>query len=315
MDLRLLRYFVTVASERNFNRAAARLNIAQPPLSRAIRQLEEEFGAALLERASRPLTLTPAGQLLFDQAVQLLRRAEDMKSMMRSAIATERRRFTIGFVASVIYARLPELIREFRMELPDVELALVESVSLDQIAALKEGRIDIGFGRIRFDDPAVRRTVLRQEPLVAAVPLRSELGSDGKPISLARLAREKLILYPSAPRPSYADQVLSLFYDNGLQPDVVHEVRELQIAIGLVAAEEGVAIIPESVRRARTDDVRHVQLTEAAFSPIIMSHRTGDFTPEIAAFTSIIARKYADWGYAVPEALVPGHADSAPPTT
>ncbi|MGI4730551.1 MAG: LysR family transcriptional regulator [Janthinobacterium lividum] len=304
MDLRQLRYFVAVAAERNFNKAAERLHMAQPPLSRSIQQLEAELGVELIDRSSRPLSLTPIGTFFHDQAVQVLRRMDDMRSMMQTAIAADVRRFTIGFVASVIYARLPALIREFRAEMPDVELTLVESTTLDQIAALKENRIDIGFGRIRFDDPAVRRTVLRQEPLIAAVPLASDLGRDGAAISLATLVREKMILYPSSPRPSYADQVLSLFRDNGLVPDVIHEARELQIAIGLVAAEEGVAVIPESVRRARTDDVRYLELVEPAHSPIIMSHRVGDHSPEVVALMRIIARKYRDWGYAVPEALL-----------
>lgn len=309
MDLRQLRYFVAVAAERNFNRAAERLHIAQPPLSRSIQQLEAEVGAELIDRTSRPLSLTPIGQFFHDQAVQVLRRMEDLRSMMDAAIATERRRFTIGFVASTIYARLPALIREFRVEMPAVELTLVESTTLDQIAALKENRIDIGFGRIRFDDPAVRRTVLRREPLMAAVPAGSALGRERTVVSLAELAREKLILYPSTPRPSYADQVLSLFHDNGLTPTDIHEARELQIAVGLVAAEEGVAIIPESVRKARGEDVRYLDLAEPAHSPIIMSHRVGDFSPEIVAFMRIIARKYADWGYAVPEALGAGGTD------
>lgn len=303
MDLRQLRYFVTVASERNFNKAAERLNMAQPPLSRSIQQLEAELGADLIDRTSRPLTLTPMGQLFHAQALQILRRMEDMRGMMRSAIASERRRFTIGFVASTIYARLPSLIREFRAEFPDVELNLVESVTLEQIAALKDGRIDVGFGRVRFEDPAVRRTILRNEQLVAAVPLASQLGRDSSTISLADLAREKLIIYPSQPRPSYADDVLSLFHDNGLEPRITYEARELQIAIGLVAAQEGIAIIPESVRRSRPDDVRYLDLTEPAHSPIIMSHRVGDFSPEIVGFMQIIARKYRDWGYAVPDAL------------
>lgn len=303
MDLRQLRYFVTVVAERNFNKAADRLHIAQPPLSRAIQQLEAELGAELLDRTSRPLKLTTVGHLFHDQALQVLGRVEDMRSMMSAAIGSERRRFTIGFVASTIYARLPEIIREFRSEAPDVELTLVESVTLEQIAALKDGRIDVGFGRIRFEDPAVRRTILRYEPLVAALPAASPLAAQAGPISLAELAREPLILYPRQPRPSYADQVLSLFHDHGIEPRVVHEARELQIAIGLVAAEEGVAVIPESVRRSRTEDVSYRELVEPATSPIIMSHRVGDTSPELRLIAQVIARLYRRWGYEVPEAL------------
>ena len=104
MDLRQLRYFVTLASERNFNRAAERLHMAQPPLSRAIKQLEEELGADLIDRSTRPLNLTSFGTLFHDQSLRILQRMEDMQAMMRTAIATERRRVTIGFVASVMRA-------------------------------------------------------------------------------------------------------------------------------------------------------------------------------------------------------------------
>jgi DNA-binding transcriptional LysR family regulator len=299
MDMRLLRYFVAVAEEGNFNRAAERLHIAQPPLSRAIQQLE----APLLDRSSRPLRLTAVGRLLHAQALQMLARMEDVETMVKAAATSRRRRLIIGFVASTIYARLPELIREFRKVAQNVELVMVEATTLDQIAALKDGRIDVGFGRIRFEDPAVRRIILRNEKLIAAFPMDHPLATSDEPISLRELAEEPQILYPRAPRPSYADQVISLFRDHSIEPRVVHEARELQIAIGLVAAEEGIAIVPESVRRARSHDVAFRELVEPATSPIIMSHRPGDHSPELALMTAVVARKYAEWGYDVPTAL------------
>ena len=305
MDLRQLRYFVALASERNFTRAADSLHISQPPLSRQIQLLEEELGARLVDRTERPLRLTAVGHMFHEQALQILARVDAMRSMIDRAVRSDRRRFTIGFVASTIYARLPAIIRQFRAEAKNVDLRLVEIVSLDQIAALKDGRIDIGFGRIRFEDPAVRRTVLREEPLVVAVAATHPLADKSDPVSLARLAQEQLILYPNAPRPSYADQVLSLFHDRGLQPSVAHEVRELTIAIGLVAAEEGVCVVPASVSRSRTDDVRYLKLSEPASSPIIMSQRAGDGSPELGLISAIIARTYRDWNYPVPEALQP----------
>jgi LysR family transcriptional regulator, benzoate and cis,cis-muconate-responsive activator of ben and cat genes len=303
MDLRQLRYFVTVVAERNFNRAAERLHIAQPPLSRTIRQLEEEIGAELIDRSSRPLKLTPIGHLVHEQALQMLTRMDDMHEMVRAAVGSEKRRFTMGYAASTMYARLPELIREFRIEAPEVDVVLVESVTLDQIAALKDGRIDVGFGRIRFEDPAIQRTVLRYEPMIVALPAASPLAREEGPIAIRDLAEQPLILYPRQPRPSYADQVLSLFRDHGIEPRVVQEVRELQIAIGLVAAEEGFAIVPESVRRARTHDVRYRELVEEATSPIIMSHRIGDSSPQLKTISRVIARQYSEWGYKVPDSL------------
>lgn len=303
MDFRLLRYFVAVAEEGNFNRAAERLHIAQPPLSRAIQQLEAQVGAPLLDRASRPLRLTDVGRLLHAQALQLLSRMEDVETMVKTAATSQRRQLVIGFVASTIYARLPELIREFRKAAENVELVLVESTTLEQIAALREGRIDVGFGRIRLEDPSVRRIILRDEKLVAAFPLGHPLADGEGPVSLRDLADEPQIIYPRAPRPSYADQVISLFRDHAIEPRIVHEARELQIAIGLVAAEEGMAIVPESVQRARSHDVAFRELAEPATSPIIMSHRLGDRSPELALMAAVVARKYSEWGYEVPPAL------------
>src|ERR1700712_4005633 len=126
MELRHLRYFVMLANERNFTRAAERLHIAQPPLSRQIQQLEAELGAELIDRAARPLRVTPVGRLFYEQATQVLNRVDEMRSMMHRAVASEKRRFVIGFVASTIYARLPALIREFRNAAPDVDLSPLE---------------------------------------------------------------------------------------------------------------------------------------------------------------------------------------------
>ncbi|KRB85313.1 LysR family transcriptional regulator [Sphingomonas sp. Root710] len=303
MDLRNLRYFVTLATERNFNRAAERLNIAQPPLSRAIQQLEAEVGAELIDRSTRPLRLTAVGRLFLDQAHSVLDRAEAMRSTMASMVASRQRRFVIGFVASTIYARLPQLIRAFRATAPDVELVLVESSTLDQIVALKEGRIDVGFGRIRFDDPEVRRVVLRDEPLIAALPATHPLAQQ-EVISLLNLRDERIIIYPREPRPSYADQVISLLRDHAVEPRIAQEARELQTAIGLVAAEEGIAIVPESVRRARTGDVVYRELAETATSPIIMSYKRGVRSPELEIMAAVIAKNYAIWKYQVPEGLI-----------
>lgn len=304
MELRHLRYFVAVAQERNFTRAAERLHIAQPPLSRQIQQLEEELGLLLFERESRPLKTTEAGRLFLEQAVQVLERVDTVRMMMHRLKEAGKPRFVIGFAASTIYAALPNLIRRFRATAPEVELSLVEMVSYEQIAALKEGRIDVGFGRIRLEDPAVRRDVLRNEPLVVALPAQHALASAEGPLCLAELAHEPLIIYPREPRPSYADQVISLFRDRGLEPNIVHEARELQTAIGLVAAEIGCAIVPVSVARLKRDDIIYRDLDDpAAASPIIMSRRAGDTSPMLAVMSHVIVETYTDWGWPAPAGL------------
>jgi len=304
MEMRHLRYFVTVAQERNFTRAAEKLHIAQPPLSRQILHLEEEIGTSLFDRDSRPLRLTEAGRLFYEHAIQILERVDDLRTMMQRFLEAERPRFVIGFVASTIYAALPALIRRFRAAAPDLDISLVEMVTLDQIAALKEGRIDVGFGRIRFDDAHVRRDVLREERLVVALPLSHPLLEREGPLSFAEFAQEPLIIYPRVPRPSYADQVISIFRDRGLEPHIAHEARELQTAIGLVAAEVGICIVPTSVQRLRRDDVVHRELVEQTItSPIIMSRRANDQSRELAVMSRVIIEAYREWGWKVPEGL------------
>ena len=297
MESRQLRYFVTVARERNFTRAAEKLRIAQPPLSRQIQQLEEEFGVVLFDRGARPLVLTDAGRLLFEQAVQVLDRMDEMRAMMRRLLEVEKLRFSVGFVASTLYGYLPEVIRLYRAARPGVDLSLVELTSIEQIAALKEGRIDVGFGRIQFDDPGVDRTVLRNERLSAALPLTHPLSSHTGGLRLEELAGEALVVYPKSPRPSFADQVLALFREHGLKPPVVHEVRELQTALGLVAAETGICLVPASVERLRRDNVVYRALDEpGAVSPIIMSTRADDRSPEIALILTLVKSMYQKQG-------------------
>lgn len=304
MDLRHLRYFVTVANERGFTRAAEKLHVAQPPLSRAIQQLEDEMGTRLIDREQRPLRLTQAGELLLEQATQILRRVEDLRVVMGRASRPTAARFTIGFAASTMYAALPDLIRRFRALTPGLDLQLVEMVSVQQIDALKDKRIDVGFSRLRCDDPQVRRDLLREERLVVALPLDHALSRTEGPLGLAAIAGEPLIVYPGTPRPSYADQVISLFRDHGFEPRIAYEARELQTAVGLVAAEVGLCVVPTSVQRLRRDDVVYRPLDDpAATSPIIMNRRIGDDSHELRVLARVIMDAYRQWGWPVPEGL------------
>ncbi len=288
MELRHLRYFLAVAAERNFTRAAAILGVAQPPLSRQIRDLESELGVELIDRTARPLRLTEAGWLLFEQATQVMSGVQQMKTLMKHHLVAERRRFVIGCVGSTIYGVVPLMIVRFRRAAPDVDVDLVEMNTLEQITALKDGRIDIGIGRLRFEEAGIRRHVIQEEPLVVALPAGHRLAADKNPIALARLATETVVIYPRPIRPSFADQVLSVFRDQGLQPAVVHEVQELQTAIGLVAAQAGICIVPEAVQRLRRDDIVYRPLKEAhATSPIIISSRDADSSSEVALFRAI----------------------------
>ena len=300
MELRHLRYFVAVADEQSFTRAAERLHISQPPLSRQIQDLEDELGTPLFERGSRPLKLNEPGRFFYSHATRLLEQAAQATRATRR-VARMERRMVIGFVASTMYGALPRLVRLFRAELPQVEIALEEMPTLDQIEALKAGRIDVGFGRVRLDDPSIKREVLREERLVAAIPLEHTLDIPAQPILLAALENQDLLVYPRRPRPSYADQVLSLFRDQGLQPAAVHEVQEIQTALGLVAAGMGICVVPAGVSRLRPDEVVYRPLSDPqAVSPIIMSTRMHDSNEDIVVLRGLIDRIYAEIAAARP---------------
>ena len=294
MDFRHLKYFVAVADEQNFTRAAERLHISQPPLSRQIQDLEEELGTPLFERGSRPLKLTDAGRFFYGHATRLLEQAaQAVRSTKR--IAQLERRLVIGFVASTMYGALPLLVRKFRAACPQTELALTEMSTVEQIEALKVGRIDVGFGRVRQDDPSIKREILREERLVVAIPGEHELAGSDAPLTLAEVAAHPLLVYPRTPRPSYADQVLSLFRDLALEPVSVHELQEMQTALGLVASGMGLCVVPASVHRLRPDEVVYRPRAEPqAVSPIIMSTRLQDQSSDIVLLRQLIDVIYAE---------------------
>jgi len=286
VELRHLRYFRVVAETLNFTRAAEQLHLAQPPLSRQIQQLEDELGVALLQR-TRPLRLTEAGRFFYEQTVQLLEQLSRVCDDTQRIDQGHRRWLGIGFAPSTLYGALPELIRRLRSD-GGIELGLTEMVTLQQVEALKSGRIDIGFGRIQINDTAVVQKIIRQDPLVAVVPSGHHLL--GAAVSLEQLAQETFVLYPGNVRPSYADHVLGLFTRNDLKIRVAQMTNELQTAIGLVAAGIGIALVPASVQRLHRDDIGYVPLLDpSATSPIIVSYRAGDSSPLLQECLSFIA--------------------------
>lgn len=294
MELRQLRYFVAVARARNVSRAAEELHIAQPPLSRQIQNLEAELGVKLLDRSSRPLQLTEAGRFFYEQAMQILGRLTQLKEQTREIGSTGRTRFVIGSVASSLYGGTPDLIRRMRARWPHLEIEILEMMSSEQVTALKEGRIDLGFGRVRLTDPAIARLRLREEALILALPAEHPLASISDPVQWSVLTDETLILYPSQPRPSFADEVLSLLADARVSPASTREVRELQTAMGLVASGLGVAVVPASAHRLRSSDVVFRPIDDPkAVSPIIMSYRANDASGRIDDIKALIEEMYA----------------------
>ncbi len=292
MELRHLRYFVAVVEEQSFTKAAEKLFIAQPPLSRQIQNLESELGIQLFERGSRPLQTTPAGQFFYQHAVKLLSNAEEVKSMTKR-IGLVERSITMGFVGSLLFGLLPRIIYLYRQQHPHLNIQLVEMSTRDQIQALKEGRIDVGFGRLRISDPAVHRILLREERLMVAAHSSHPIAQHIEGIYLADIVDEDLFCYPNTAKPNFSTQITTLFSEHGLEPRSIKEVREIQLALGLVAAGEGICIIPESANTIRFPHLNYVPLLdEAAKSPIFLTIRNMDETENIRSLFDCIYQVY-----------------------
>lgn len=292
MELRHLRYYVAVVEEQSFTKAAEKLFIAQPPLSRQIQNLEAELGIQLFERGSRPLKTTEAGQFFYQHAVKLLSNAEEIKTMTQR-IGLVEKTITMGFVGSLLYGFLPKIIYLFRQQHPNLKIELIEMSTTDQILALKEGRIDVGFGRLRISDSAIRRVLLREEPLLLAAHAGHPLAQQKEGIYLADIVDENLFLYPSMPKPNFSTQVRQLFSEYGLDPKKLKEVREIQLALGLVAAGEGICIVPASARSIQFSHLNYIPiLDDAAISPIFMALRSMDESEYIRSLFDSIYQVY-----------------------
>ncbi|HWU03695.1 MAG TPA: LysR family transcriptional regulator [Novosphingobium sp.] len=303
IDLRRLRYFIAVAGARSFTRAAAALHIAQPPLSKRIQELEAEIGAPLFDREARPLALTPAGRLLYEQAMQVTQRIDQMAETMHRFVAGGQRRLVIGLVPSVFHAQLPRLIRHYHKIAPQVQISLSEMTSLEQIEALKDGRIDAALGRVRIEDAALEREVLREESMLMALPADHADAAGEGPVDLELLEHTRLIVFPKDQSPSYADHILSLCHDHGITLHEVSEVRELQTALVLVAAGMGACLVPAAARHMAHPDVVFRPIRQHLTSPIILYHRAGDTSFEVRMLFQACGDLYEEWGQSIPDAL------------
>src|SRR5262249_48000034 len=253
MELRHIRYFVTVAQELHFGRAAARVHIAQPSLSRQIRDLEAELGLRLFERNRRRGSLTAAGATVFEEAPLLPARTADALAPAaapapgaRAPAAGERGRLRIAYIPSVVLGGLPEIIRSFRARLPGVEVRLEEMPPAQQIEALRAGRVDVGFARGPVTDAGLATEAVFEEALIAALPSGHPLGRHER-LDVAMLAHESFVIPARSRGPGFHDHILALCIAAGFSPRVAQEGSQTDL-LHLVAAGCGVAIVPASLR-------------------------------------------------------------------
>lgn len=256
MELRHLRYFIAVAEELHFGRAAARLHIAQPPLSRQIQVLERELGVSLFTRRNRRIELTAAGQTFLEGARQTVNAAELATRDAQRASRGEIGRLALGFVESAAYTVLPTLLRSFRMRYPNVELSLQTMTTQDQVAVFQERGIQVGILRPPVGERMLALHTVAREPLVVAVPESHPLARSDR-VPLAALAAEPLIVYPRSYGPGIHDAILSQCVHAGFTPHAVQEVANMTTIAGLVAGGIGIALVIAPIEHLHSQGVAY----------------------------------------------------------
>lgn len=255
MELRHVRYFVAVAEERSFTRAAERLCIAQSPLSQQIRKLEREIGVELFLRTTRTVRLTEAGSAFYERARLLLVSSEEAKEAARRAVRGEVGRLSLGFTGSATYELMPDLVRAFHDRFPDVELELhSEMLTPVQVEAIVEGRLSVGVLRPPVTTKGLVVEVLREEPLVALLPIMHPAART-RSLSLECLRHEAFVDYPSDPPSTVHNIMLEACRQAGFVPKIGQTATETAALVALVAAGLGVALVPASVRHLHIDGV------------------------------------------------------------
>ena len=266
MDLRRLTCFLAVADELNFSRAAQRLHMSQPPLSQQIRLLEQEMGVQLFERSRRAVTLTPAGLLLQEKAMQIVELHQQAGELCRMAAHGLAGRLRIAFTASVpLFDEFSAMLRDFRTRYPEVELDLQHMTTGEQIAALTAGQIDIGFMRpspaFRIPVPIREQTLWRDE-LMLALPARQ--AADSLPVALSGLADQPFVLHPTVLGGGLHEHILALCSEAGFVPRIAQPARETSTMLALVAAGLGLSIVPSVYERICPPGVVLQPLADAA---------------------------------------------------
>jgi DNA-binding transcriptional LysR family regulator len=264
MEFRHLRYFVVLADELHFGRAARRLAISQPPLSLNIQQLEGSLGVTLFERNSKGVKLTPAGIAFRESALRLLAETEQAKDMAQQVAKGVMSRVRVGFVGSMLFRDMPERLTTFQKSQPRVEIVLTELNSAEQIDALLRGQIDLGFVHTERVPRELKKMLYRSEPFVCCVPEEHRVAAE-KMVMLDTLSAEPFILFAKSASPDYYERILALCTEQGLQPRVRHEVRHWLSVVSLVSKGMGIALVPRALMHSGIAGVRFLPIPQSRY--------------------------------------------------
>ncbi|HJU99018.1 MAG TPA: LysR family transcriptional regulator [Burkholderiaceae bacterium] len=294
LELRQLRYFVTVAEELHFGKAALRLHMTQPPLSQTIQALEELLGAPLFERNRRGVTLTAAGAALLPEARRMLAQAQQLPQLVQRAAAGEVGRLSLAFVSSADYSVLPPFLRAYRAAYPQVQINLQEATSDLQLDDLLHARIDAGLLIPPLPDKSraeLDYLPVLNEPLILAAPAGLDALQQPGPVALADLPPLPLIIFPRAIAPALYDAVLAVFGAAGITPEIGQQAIQMQTIVSLVSAGMGLALVPQSVSNLMRPGVEYRSLRDP--TPLVetgLAWRRDHVTPVLQGFLDLLRK-------------------------
>jgi DNA-binding transcriptional LysR family regulator len=283
VELRQLRYFVAVAEELHFRRAAQRLHMSQPPLSHQIRLLEEELGCELLVRTRRRVELTAAGEAFLRDARAVLAALERAAHTARRIHEGQAGLLRVSVAGSALLSVVPRAVHRLAETHPGIDVELHERSTSDQLLALAGGLTDLGLAPLPVGDADVDVEVLAREHTVAAVPAGHPLAR-ARRLTLRRLAEHPFVLFPREQAPGYHDMLMTAVTSAGTPPRVIQQAAETQTIIGLVAAGAGVSLVPSSVQQLALDGVAYRPVDDAPDTELAALSRRGERTGLIAAF-------------------------------
>lgn len=293
LDFNQLGCFVAVAEELHFGRAAARLFMTQPPLSRQIQLLEHALGVKLFERTSRSVRLTTAGQVFLVDATRLLGLAEQAANSARRASKGETGRVTIGFTAAAGYEVVPGLLAAAKQALPDIDVVLKELISVAQIEALEANTIDLGFLRPLFSRQRIEFSLIEREPLVVALPANHALvGRES--IVLSDMNAQPFIMHSPKEGKYFHDLIIGLFGSSGVTPDYIQYLDQTHTILALVRAGLGIGILPASAQRFHFDSVVFRPLwRNDVVAELCMAWRPDQRNPAVVSFRQFASAYFA----------------------
>jgi DNA-binding transcriptional LysR family regulator len=288
MELRHIRYFLAVAEERHFTRAAAKIGIGQPPLSQQIKDLEAEIGASLFHRVAHGAELTPAGEAFRQAVKEMPTLAERAAKSARRAARGETGSLRVGFTPSATFnAAVPSAIRTFRRAYPEVDLTLEEANTTLLVTGLREGALDAVF--LRPGTPDTEQLQLRrvsEEPMVVALPKRHPVAALEK-INLARLEDDPFLLFPRDIAPTLYDTVVDACRKAGFEPIIGQVAPHMASILNLVAAELGVSIVPASMMQVRVTGIAYRQIAlQSPTTRLALAYRRGETSPIVRNFVA-----------------------------